>query len=185
MLRQVGQVGIEMQRVTAVPLVDLGFSDEVTEVEPCAPLVARLERPEQQLVGAPVRADGELAHSRHGNATSPYGRGARRHERGRQRSLFLDQHRRGSPNRRESGCVAGRTDDSTRGLANGRVLRVTLDRQYWICELEGAGEAVVSSGERGRLTGAMLADLLGYDVANEEWPVWIDELASRLERDRR
>jgi hypothetical protein len=29
----------------------------------------------------------------------------------------------------------------------------------------------------------MLADLLGYDVAHEEWPRWIDELANRLMRD--
>lgn len=70
-------------------------------------------------------------------------------------------------------------------LADGRILRVTLDGQYWVCELEGAGDAVVSSGESGRLSGAMLADLLGYDVADEEWPGWIDDLASKLERDMR
>jgi hypothetical protein len=28
-----------------------------------------------------------------------------------------------------------------------------------------------------------LADLLGYDVAHEEWPAWIDELADRITAD--
>ena len=70
-------------------------------------------------------------------------------------------------------------------LPDGRVLRVTLDGPYWVCELEGTGESVVSGGDRGHLTGAMLADLLGYDVANEGWPTSIDDLAATLERDMR
>lgn len=70
-------------------------------------------------------------------------------------------------------------------LPDGRIIRVTLDGPYWVCELEGTGETVVSGGHSGRLTGAMLADLLGYDVAHEEWPSWIDDLAVSLERDMR
>jgi hypothetical protein len=70
-------------------------------------------------------------------------------------------------------------------LADGCVLRVTLDDPYWVCELEGTGETVVSGNDSGRLTGAMLADLLGYDVAHDEWPTWIDDLAATFERDMR
>jgi hypothetical protein len=70
-------------------------------------------------------------------------------------------------------------------LADGRVLRVTRDGPYWVCELEDTGESVVSGGASGRLTREMLADLLGYDVADEEGPAWIDELAATLERDMR
>jgi hypothetical protein len=68
-------------------------------------------------------------------------------------------------------------------LPDGRILRATLNGPFWTCELEGKGEAVVSGGNSGVLTGAMLADLLGYDVVHEEWPRWIDELANRLMRD--
>ena len=70
-------------------------------------------------------------------------------------------------------------------LADGRVLRVTPDDPYCVCELEGTGETVVSGGDSGRLTGAMLAELLGYDVAHEDWPTWIDDLAVTSERDMR
>ena len=68
-------------------------------------------------------------------------------------------------------------------LPDGRVLRATFDDPHWVCELEGAGETVVSGGESGHLSGAMLADLLGYDVDNEQWPDWIDSVAAGLERD--
>lgn len=68
-------------------------------------------------------------------------------------------------------------------LPDGRVLRATLDGVYWVCELEGTGETVVSGGDSGQLSGMMLADLLGYDVDDADWPNWIDRLADQLNRD--
>lgn len=68
-------------------------------------------------------------------------------------------------------------------LPDGRVLRATLDGVYWVCELEGTGETLVSGGDSGQLSSMMLADLLGYDVDREAWPDWINRLAEQLTRD--
>jgi hypothetical protein len=47
---------------------------------------------------------------------------------------------------------------------------------HWELELEGVEDAVCV----GWPLNEALADLLGYDVAQEEWPVWIDRLAEEI-----
>lgn len=52
----------------------------------------------------------------------------------------------------------------------------------WEAKLEGAesGRGVAV----GHPLDSTLADLLGWNVAQEEWPVWIDELAAAIESDQ-
>jgi hypothetical protein len=47
----------------------------------------------------------------------------------------------------------------------------------WIEGEEGVAEIMGSELD------VALADLLGYVVAHEEWPAWIDDLARRIEAD--
>jgi hypothetical protein len=67
-----------------------------------------------------------------------------------------------------------------RELPNGQTLLVhgRWPEGHWELELEGVRDAVIV-GSPLNLT---LADLLGYDVANEEYPAWIDQTAEEIER---
>jgi hypothetical protein len=46
----------------------------------------------------------------------------------------------------------------------------------WELQIEGREEAVV-----GHPLNSTLADLLGWNVAHDEWPKWVDQLAQRIE----
>ena len=48
----------------------------------------------------------------------------------------------------------------------------------WHLLIEGEQDAELV----GRPLNSALAELLGYDVAHEEWPSWIDDLAAEIER---
>lgn len=50
----------------------------------------------------------------------------------------------------------------------------------WELAIQGDSDADVSVGHPLNST---LAELLGWNVAHEEWPAWIDELAAQIESD--
>ena len=70
-----------------------------------------------------------------------------------------------------------------RELPDGRTLivnRLTTDsegRISWECWIEGDPTTVIV----GWPLDSTLADLLGYDVAHEDWPEWINTLAAEIE----
>jgi len=49
----------------------------------------------------------------------------------------------------------------------------------WELEIEGQEGAVIV----GHPLNTTLAELLGWNVAHEEWPRWVDQLAQRIEVD--
>ena len=49
----------------------------------------------------------------------------------------------------------------------------------WELQIEGQDGAV----QVGHPLNSTLADLLGWNVAHEEWPEWVDQLAQRIEAD--
>ena len=49
----------------------------------------------------------------------------------------------------------------------------------WELQIEGEDEAV----SVGHPLNSTLAELLGWNVAHEEWPPWIDQLAHTIEAD--
>lgn len=61
-VREVRQVDLQPERVAAEPLVHLRLGSEIAAVDPCAPLIARLDGPDLELVPFLVGADDELAH---------------------------------------------------------------------------------------------------------------------------
>lgn len=65
-----------------------------------------------------------------------------------------------------------------RELPTGQTLLIhgQMPDGHWELELEGVEDAVCV----GWPLNEALADLLGYDVAQEEWPVWIDRLAEEI-----
>ena len=65
-------------------------------------------------------------------------------------------------------------------LPDGRSLeveRLPPDPVSWHLRIQGEPDAEIV----GTPLGSTLAELLGYQVAREEWPVWIDDLASKIE----
>ena len=67
-------------------------------------------------------------------------------------------------------------------LPDGRFLTVEpfeseSDRTHWHCRVEGQPDAEIV----GWPLNSTLAELLGYEVAREDWPQWIDELAVEIE----
>jgi hypothetical protein len=70
-------------------------------------------------------------------------------------------------------------------LPDGRVVVVEptfvdAGRTHWHCRLEGKPEAEIV----GWPLNSTLAELLGYEVAREEWPPWINELAAEIESEK-
>ena len=49
----------------------------------------------------------------------------------------------------------------------------------WELQIEGQDGAV----QIGHPLSSTLADLLGWSVAHEEWPEWVDQLAHKIEAD--
>jgi hypothetical protein len=68
---------------------------------------------------------------------------------------------------------------ATHPLPDGHSVEIErmADQVYWHIRIEGdqAGEIV------GTPLTSTLAELLGYQVAHQEWPRWIDDLASEVE----
>lgn len=66
-------------------------------------------------------------------------------------------------------------------LPDGRVLLVhgRLSDGSWELELEGEPNAQIV----GRPLNSAVAELIGYHVAQEEWPDWMDQLVARIEAD--
>lgn len=58
------------------------------------------------------------------------------------------------------------------------VVVYALDSEYWSCQIEGEPESEV----HGRPLASTLAATLGYDVADDEWPEWIDRWAEQIEQ---
>jgi hypothetical protein len=78
-------------------------------------------------------------------------------------------------------ALLGRYQDlesmSQRRLTDGRTLHVRqLAGGSWHLELQPGG-MIAGQGE----LNALLASLLGYRIANEEWPASIDRLANEIE----
>ena len=48
---------------------------------------------------------------------------------------------------------------------------------YWSLRIESDPNADIV----GQPLNSTLADLVGYDVANEEWPAWVDDLAREIQ----
>jgi hypothetical protein len=65
-----------------------------------------------------------------------------------------------------------------RKLPNGQILLVhgRTDGGHWHLQLEG----VEGAETVGFPLNSTLADLLGYRVAHEDWPGWIDRVADEL-----
>ena len=78
--------------------------------------------------------------------------------------------------------------EGTWTLSDGRVLHVALQglggpgegkgyrRGWWECYIPESDSQVLGSP-----LPSTLAALLGYDVAHDEWPEWIDQLAEEIE----
>jgi hypothetical protein len=64
-------------------------------------------------------------------------------------------------------------------LPDGRSLEVerTRDDDYWHLRIQGDPSAELV----GTPLNSSLAELLGYRVAHERWPEWIDTLAAEIE----
>jgi hypothetical protein len=63
-------------------------------------------------------------------------------------------------------------------LPDGRTLAAEpWPDQYWHLRIEGEPGAEIV----GWPLNSTLAELLGYDVAHEEWPIWIDDLAREID----
>ena len=64
-------------------------------------------------------------------------------------------------------------------LPDDRVLLVerTADESHWHLRLAESTDEIV-----GEPLQSALAELLGYSVASDEWPEWIDDLAAEIER---
>ena len=70
-------------------------------------------------------------------------------------------------------------------LPDGQVLVVEptdfdAGRTHWHCRLEGKPDAEIV----GWPLNSTLAELLGYEVAREGWPQWIDQLAAEIESEK-
>jgi hypothetical protein len=66
-------------------------------------------------------------------------------------------------------------------LPDGRALTANLQPDnYWQLSIDGTPRAEIV----GWPLPSTLAELLGYAVAHEQWPSWIDELAVEIERSR-
>jgi hypothetical protein len=67
-------------------------------------------------------------------------------------------------------------------LPDGRSMEIERipDRDYWHLRIQGEPNAEIV----GTPLGSTLAELLGYEIAHEQWPGWIDELACEVERGR-
>jgi hypothetical protein len=67
----------------------------------------------------------------------------------------------------------------THRLPDGRSLEVdrTADEVHWHLRIEGDPSAELV----GAPLNSALAELLGYRVAHERWPEWIDILAAEIE----
>jgi hypothetical protein len=64
-------------------------------------------------------------------------------------------------------------------LPDGRLLeveRLPSDDAYWHLRIKGEADAEIV----GTPLASTLAELLGYQVAHEEWPEWIDDLAAEV-----
>jgi len=64
-------------------------------------------------------------------------------------------------------------------LPDGRLLLVerTADDAHWHLQLPATSEKIVGEPLR-----SALAALLGYSVAHEDWPPWLDNFAAEIER---
>ena len=68
---------------------------------------------------------------------------------------------------------------ATYELPDGRSLEVERmpDHVHWHLHIHGPPDTEIV----GTPLGSTLAELFGYKVAHEEWPAWIDDLASEVE----
>jgi hypothetical protein len=64
-------------------------------------------------------------------------------------------------------------------LPDGRLLLVerTPDDGHWHLQLPATSEEIV-----GEPLQSALAELLGFSVARDDWPSWLDDLAMEIER---
>jgi hypothetical protein len=70
---------------------------------------------------------------------------------------------------------------ATFALPDGRTLTAEpFDDRMWSLRIEGEPHAEIV----GWPLNATLAELLGYRIAHEEWPPWIDDLAQEIDPDQ-
>ncbi|MCD6020880.1 MAG: hypothetical protein K0R20_590 [Actinomycetia bacterium] len=67
---------------------------------------------------------------------------------------------------------------TTFSLPDGRTLAAEpMSDGYWNLRIEGEPHADIV----GQPLNSTLADLVGYNVAHEEWPAWVDDLAREIQ----
>lgn len=80
--------------------------------------------------------------------------------------------------------MAAHPDALRRSTPDGRVLLVHDDvrRGTWHVEIEGVpGSEVIGTP----YLVAVVAEALGYDFAQDQWPAWVDRLADEIEEEMR